>query len=449
MKTTPKTPIDRDPLFADVKRLQPTKAQLDAAWRRVQGAPPHRMRWRMAASGGFALAAAVALVVWLIRPPGVVPNDETSLVVASGATEVVPGLANATVRVMGPGRVLARVDRLTLVSGALIAATTAPLVVEAGGRRYHLPAGAVVEIRVMQSHVSIAAYVGEVEIETPGRVRARVPVGQRLDGETLTSIVAAPQALAPPSEMSTPAAAYAAASAPPPSAPPPAPPRSPLRTPPRLAPHESIAPAKPAVVAEPAAPPVIAVPTAPSVSAPAPVAPPPSEPVAPLPIQREAELLATAQRQMRAHDSLGALATLDRLRVAAPESVLAEEARLVRIEAYLARHQRSDARRELDLLASRLLHHDLRLLRAELRTEEGSAATALDDYAVVLADDATLHEGTRERAWWGRAVAQLRLGQKDSAGRSFRDYLRLFPSGKHAAEAAAALAAIETRKASH
>ena len=143
----------------------------------------------------------------------------------------------------------------------------------------------------------------------------------------------------------------------------------------------------------------------------------------------EAELLAQAVGALRrSHDARAALEILNEHRRQYPAGELSEEARLLRIEALIAAGRRADALIELD--ASARLRSDLALLRAELRAEAGRCREALPEFIAL--------DG--ERAWWGRAVCEMRLEDRAAARRDLGEYLRRFPDGAHAKEAKRELA---------
>jgi len=77
---------------------------------------------------------------------------------------------------------------------------------------------------------------------------------------------------------------------------------------------------------------------------------------------------------------------------------------------------------------------ELRLIRAELAAES-TPATALQDFRAVWATHPTGVTG--ERSLWGMAACNARLGDEAGTRAALALYLRRFPDGPHAAEAAA------------
>ena len=185
-----------------------------------------------------------------------------------------------------------------------------------------------------------------------------------------------------------------------------------------------------------AAPP-LEIPELPGPPSPA-VAPPTPAVAAPAPesqLARESRLLQRAYAQLRTRDDpSGALDTLDEYLSAHPLGLLRKEATSARIES-LHKLKRSDEA----LSALRTFPFgegardaELRVLRGELSAAK-DCLDALPDFVAV--SDKVVPEDVLERALYGRAACEARLGQRAQAVSSFRAYLRQFPAGRFAAEA--------------
>ena len=75
---------------------------------------------------------------------------------------------------------------------------------------------------------------------------------------------------------------------------------------------------------------------------------------------------------------------------------------------------------------------ELRVLRGEL-TAAHDCESAIRDFVAV--SDKVAPAPVLDRALYGRAACEARLGQRAQAAASFRAYLRQFPDGSFAAEA--------------
>jgi len=157
-------------------------------------------------------------------------------------------------------------------------------------------------------------------------------------------------------------------------------------------------------------------------------------PAASVPSRPETEFLADAIRLLRAGgDPDAALAALDEHTARFPRSLLAPEVAAVRIEALLRAGRSAAALAELDRVPLEgTPGHDARLVvRGELRAQRGRWREAEADFARALG---TRLDGARddlaERALWGRAAAQARLGDVAGAAETSALYLQRFPSGR-------------------
>ena len=219
-----------------------------------------------------------------------------------------------------------------------------------------------------------------------------------------------------------------------------------------------------AEVAEPTPAPVETDRAAPAVSQPAPVRwarrapaapienPPPLEapvllaPPPPSSAAVEQALLGDVLRSLRAQrDPSAALALLDEHARRFPETVLAPEAGMLRVEALLGLGRRTQALSVLDglPLASMPNRNERLVLRGELRAAARRWPEARADFDGLLAALASANDAKsrdlQERALWGRASARSRLGDAAGARADLASYLRDFPSGRFATQAAALL----------
>jgi len=176
---------------------------------------------------------------------------------------------------------------------------------------------------------------------------------------------------------------------------------------------------------------------APTGVAPAPFAPVEAPPTA---LAQESKLLTEALRKLRQDDDpSGALALLDEHDGRFAAGTLAPEAALARIEALLRLHRNGDALALLDAAAPAPAGtgRDLLIARAELRAAAGRCAAASADFDLLLRADRPL-DAITERALWGRASCRA-TGDSAGARRDLQDYLTIFPRGRFAADARAAL----------
>lgn len=168
----------------------------------------------------------------------------------------------------------------------------------------------------------------------------------------------------------------------------------------------------------------------------------------------EQELLFRAVRSLRAeHRPESALLALDEYAARFRHGSLAPEAARLRTEVLLALGEKPAALAELDrdLASGSAGGEEHRLVRGELHALAGRWKEALQDFdAVVLVrlahataagppPSAKLRDHL-ERALWGRASARSHVGDSPGATSDLREYLRLFPEGRFAAQAARLLA---------
>jgi tetratricopeptide (TPR) repeat protein len=148
--------------------------------------------------------------------------------------------------------------------------------------------------------------------------------------------------------------------------------------------------------------------------------------------------LGRALRQLRReHDAEGALVILGELGRAHPDSRFALERSSLEVEALLALGRDGEALARLDGLPLDQLPRGAEryVVRGELRARAQRWSEARDDFQRAL----TLTSGQptwSERALWGRAMARLRLQDREAALADLRTYMDRFPSGRYAREAA-------------
>jgi tetratricopeptide (TPR) repeat protein len=170
-------------------------------------------------------------------------------------------------------------------------------------------------------------------------------------------------------------------------------------------------------------------------------------PAPPSPIAVEQALLGDILKLLRTeHNPQAALALLDEHAKRFPDTVLAPEAGMFRAEALLGLGRKAEALSVLDglPLASMPSRNERLVLRGELRSVAGRWQEARADFerplSVLTAAgiDARSREVV-ERALWGRASARSHLGDEAGARADLALYLREFPSGRFATQAAALL----------
>ena len=141
----------------------------------------------------------------------------------------------------------------------------------------------------------------------------------------------------------------------------------------------------------------------------------------------------------REHDAAGALALLDQSQNLFAHGALSLEAQVARVDALLLLERQNEALAILNHLPLARLSRggELRLQRAELRART-DCGLALADFDALTRQ--TLAPALTERAAYGRAVCELRVGDDRHAQSDLRDYLTRFPKGRFSAEAANQLA---------
>jgi hypothetical protein len=158
-------------------------------------------------------------------------------------------------------------------------------------------------------------------------------------------------------------------------------------------------------------------------------------------------MLARAIHQLRVEGkAMNALTDLDDYNLRFPRGVLGPEAMALRAETLLKLGRKKDAVGALNELLERPLpgNDGRRVLRGELLASLGSWREAAADFDKILVNIDDHAENRQrgflvERALWGRAVARNRLGDDPGARSDLTQYLRRFPGGAFAIEAARAL----------
>ncbi len=161
----------------------------------------------------------------------------------------------------------------------------------------------------------------------------------------------------------------------------------------------------------------------------------------------EHTLLAGVIRRLRVEGkAMDALTELGDYNARFPQGVLAPEAAALTAETLLKLGRKAEAIHALNELLARPLpgNDERRVLRGELLASLGSwrdAAADFDKTLVSTEDNANSRPRAFlvERALWGRAVARNRLGEDPGARSDLTEYLRRFPNGAFAIQAARAL----------
>jgi hypothetical protein len=145
-------------------------------------------------------------------------------------------------------------------------------------------------------------------------------------------------------------------------------------------------------------------------------------------------------------DAAGALASLD-AHARLGRTVLVPEATGVAVDALLSLGRKREALGRLEAVDMRSLPRsaERQTLRGELRAADGRCTDAVGDFDAVLARMGA--DATFERALHGRAVCRQRSGDHVGAIADLRQIVRLFPRGRFAGAAAAALDADRSRRA--
>jgi TolA-binding protein len=152
-------------------------------------------------------------------------------------------------------------------------------------------------------------------------------------------------------------------------------------------------------------------------------------------LARETRLLKQAYSELHGdEDPAAALDSLDAYLSAHPLGLLRKEASIARVEALMRLRRPKDALAVLRAFpfGEGARDAELRVLRAEL-TAGHDCESAIRDFSAVSGKVAPA--AVLDRALYGRAACEARLGRRDGAAAGFRAYLRQFPDGEFAAEA--------------
>jgi hypothetical protein len=176
-------------------------------------------------------------------------------------------------------------------------------------------------------------------------------------------------------------------------------------------------------------------------ASPAPRTRPPGGSEAPA-AEPESELIANAIRQLRVEgDASAALQSLEQQSTRYPRGAFALEGAALRIEALLKVGRRDEALRDLDRLPVDSLPRgdQWRTVRGELRAESARWRDAEADFDAVLGERSLQASASlTARALWGRAVSRARAGNEAGARADYAEYVRRFPNGRFARQAARA-----------
>jgi hypothetical protein len=161
---------------------------------------------------------------------------------------------------------------------------------------------------------------------------------------------------------------------------------------------------------------------------------------------QDAEMLGRALRSLRRdHDPRAALAALDAHAARFPDSALAPEADITRVDALLALDRRQSALAVLDrlIIPSTTRGRELAVVRAELRAGARRCPQAIADFTRTLAEGGG--DALCERALHGRIACYLATGNEALAVADLRQYLIRFPAGRFAPGVRRTLSEIDKR----
>ncbi|HXJ19443.1 MAG TPA: tetratricopeptide repeat protein [Polyangia bacterium] len=408
---------ERLPEATSVRRLRtPAEDDVGALLRRVRDAtlppPPEPLRagaaWKPGLGGARFLRPLALAAVVLVASGGVVKAARAvwramtaqpqSLIVPSGSSVVLNRRRHRKLTVVGPARLeLDRggADRLdaTLEGGALTAeAGDQALQVQANGLALTVPAGA--SGRVAGSTggaAAVDALAGELEVVPAANgQRIALQAGHRWP-ELLAPVPAPPApAAVPPAPAAVPARAEAI-----------------IRSSPEVAVRTHHRGGEQA--------------------------------------DSEGTCVARAFQALRVdRDAQAALRELDDRARRFPDGVLADEARVARVEALLMLGRTTEA---LPLLLeirdrSQGLTREIQLARAEILAEQNRCSQAIADFDDLMA--APVRDDAGERALYGRAGCRLRAGETTRARLDLLQYIQLYPEGRFIGAVRRAARQVET-----
>ncbi len=159
------------------------------------------------------------------------------------------------------------------------------------------------------------------------------------------------------------------------------------------------------------------------------------------PALEEARLLSAALRKVRTdRDPAGALALLDKSKVA--PRVLVDETALARVEALLLLGRKTEALRVLEAHSVGVpsQRRQIAVVRGELAADLDQCGDAVTRFTQVLGVRPGEDE-LAERSLFGRASCRARLGLRSAAQADLREYLQRFPEGRFVGAARAAIEA--------
>ncbi|MDW8281307.1 MAG: tetratricopeptide repeat protein [Myxococcales bacterium] len=378
----PPAPLSREALARIEARLAEAAAR--PSW-------PGRLLWAPALAGAVAVLLLLAHGRRPDPPPssGAHPSGSDEVSLPEGATARLPDPGGAHLLLAGPAEATIRKDiPVHLRHGRLtVRAAGTPVRVALDGGQVAVRPGALVEIAVAERQgVRVAAYVGTAIIEWHDGSTTQVEEGSAYGGQALAPL--APAGRIDPKPDLQPAVAA---------------PRDPRRR---------------------------------SAAQPAAEGPSPEPAVG---LAAETRLIGQALQELRNGRAEEALRLLDEHRMQFANGELLEEARAARIEALLRLGRRRAALTELESLSMEQLSRtaELRVLRGELRAEQGRCDDAISDFTAVL--QARPPATAEERAWYGRASCRSQRGDIEGARADLLDYLRRFPGGRFSDAAREAL----------
>jgi hypothetical protein len=161
-------------------------------------------------------------------------------------------------------------------------------------------------------------------------------------------------------------------------------------------------------------------------------------PEAAKPLLTDQALFGQAMRKLRKdNDPAGALSTLQEHARVYPRSSFGSERSALEVEALLTLHRDREALGHLDALVLDALPRsgERFVVRGELRAAVRRWQEAAEDFDRALSR-VSGSPSWHERALWGRGVARLRLGERESGLADLERYLDQYPEGRFAGEAA-------------
>ena len=381
------------------KRPALSASALDRVQRRLQNSLTDRspvtrpwLKPALAFSGAIVVGVLGVVIVGHFAVP--------QIVAAPGAVLPLPSIASSQLVLVGPGvaQVDTRKSAVRLHAGTLVASTNAePVTLDAPDCKVTVSPRSIVEIDIQSTRVKVASYLGDAMVAWSGKSRAL-----KLEaGSAMSATSPLPIDLAEQRRVET----WLGRAPIEPSSPP------------------AVVPAKPVEVKEAAA---VSDKTTAKIERTI-----VSKEDA---VVRESRLVNEAVKELRQNSApQKALKLLDRYEREFPNGTLRPEADTIRVSALLAIGNHAKALARLDVLTLDQNPRGLELFvtRGELREEMGRHQLAIADFDAAKGAQGAL----RERALYGRGMAQWRSGDRVRAREELKRYLTDFPQGRFANEA--------------